>query len=151
MQENFQGVRMATPADEQAIFKMLCLAQKENGIFPMNERKVRDFIIQATDHKGAIIGVIDGKQGIEATVGLIIENWWYTDKWSLGERWNFVHPNYRKTTHAKRLIEFSKWVAYEMNLDLLMGVISDERTEAKVRLYRRQIPYIGAFFMYKTR
>lgn len=142
---------MATPQDENAIFKMLCLAQKENGIFPMNERKVRDFIRLATEHKGGIIGIIEGKNYIEASVGLVLENWWYTDEWSIGERWNFVHPNHRKSDHAKKLIEFSKWVADEMKLNLEMGVISNERTEAKVRLYRRQLPYAGAFFIYKAR
>lgn len=151
MHENFQGVRMAKPGDENAIFKMLCLAQKENGIFSMSERKVRDFIRQATEQRGGIIGIIEGKHYIEASIGLIVENWWYTDQWSIGERWNFVHPNHRKSDHAKKLIEFAKWCSDSMQLDLEMGVISNERTEAKIRLYRRQMPMVGAFFMYKAR
>ncbi len=151
MLESFAGVRMARPEDAEAIFKNLVLAQKDNGVFPMNPRKVTEFIRCAIDRKGAIIGIIDGKNYIEATVGLILQQWWYTDEWSLGERWNFVHPNHRKTTHAKKLIEFSKWCAEELGVPLEMGVLSNERTEAKVRLYRRQLPCVGAFFMYKTR
>lgn len=151
MEENFSGVRMARKGDEQAIFKMLCLAQKENGVFPMNERKVKEFIRQAIEQKGAIIGVIEGKHYIEGSIGIVLETWWYTDQWSLGERWNFVHPNHRKSDHAKKLIEFAKWCADSMKLDLEMGVISNERTEAKIRLYKRQLPQVGAFFMYKAR
>lgn len=151
MKHDFQGVRMATPEDEQAIFKLLCLAQKENGIFSISERKVREFIRIATERKGGIIGVIEGKHYIEGCILLTLESWWYTDEWSLGERCNFVHPNHRKSDHAKKLIEFAKWVADEMKLSLEMGVISNQRTEAKVRLYRRQLPYAGAFFIYRAR
>lgn len=151
MTDNFTGVRIAKPGDEEAIFNLMVMANQENGQYHMNPTKVLDFIKKATQGNGAIIGVIDGQNGIEASVGLVLQQWWYTDEWSLGERWNFVHPNHRKTIHAKKLIEFSKWCAKSMNFSLEMGVISNDRTEAKVRLYRRQMPCVGAFFMYKAR
>lgn len=150
MYDSFKGVRLAVPEDEDALYKMLCLNHKENGIYPMNESKVREFIRHATQRQGGMIGVIEGENYLEGSVGLTLETWWYTDRWSIGERWNFVHPNHRRTDHAKKLIKFAKWVADNMKLDLEMGVMSNERTEAKVRLYRRQLPCVGAFFLYKV-
>ena len=54
---------------------------------------------------------------------------------------------------AKQLIEFSTrcsdyFTSKGTPMPLLMGIQSNERTEAKVRLYRRHLPCIGAFFMY---
>jgi len=37
-----------------------------------------------------------------------------------------------------------------MNLPLILGVVSNYRTEAKVKLYERQFPKAGAFFMYNN-
>ncbi len=150
MHDSFAGVRLAVPSDEEAIFKLLCLAHKENGVFPMDERKVREFIRTATEKTGGVIGVIDGEHCLEACLLMTLEQWWYTTEWALAERTNFVHPNYRKTSHAKNLIRFAKWVSDKMNLPLEMGVISNDRTESKVRLYRRQMPYVGAFFLYNS-
>jgi len=43
---------------------------------------------------------------------------------------------------------FAKHVSESLNLDLTIGVLSNARTEAKVRLYQRQFPQKGAFFVY---
>lgn len=149
MKEPFVGCRVAAPDDEEAIFNLLCIAEKENAMFPMDDVKVMAFIQRATRQLGGIIGVIDGPNGIEASVGLTIEQAWYTETWSIGERWNFVHPECRKTDHVDKLIGFSKWCSDNMNLTLDIGILSNIRTEAKIRLYKRHFEYKGAFFMYK--
>ncbi|MGH7749167.1 MAG: hypothetical protein ACREQ5_31045 [Candidatus Dormibacteria bacterium] len=149
MSDSFAGVRMVRPEDEEAVFSLLTMLHAENGIFPMSEDRIRDTVRQATARKGGIIGVIDGEDGPEATTGLFMEQLWYSDAWWLVERWNFVHPDRRRTTHAKRMIEFAKWCADNLTLDLLMGIVTNTRTEAKVRLYRRQLPYVGGFFLHK--
>jgi hypothetical protein len=147
MKEASSIVRVATEKDESRIFEILCLAEKENAMFPMDEDKVIAFIRRATLKDGGIIGIV-GEGQAEATVGLIIEQAWYTTSWSLGERWNFVHPDFRKTDHVSKLIGFSKKCADELGLPLDIGILSNIRTEAKIRLYKRHFKFMGAFFSY---
>ena len=54
----------------------------------------------------------------------------------------------RKSQHAKDLINFSKWVAEQFGMPLLMGILSNDRTEAKIRLYQRHIHHCGALFIH---
>ncbi|WP_421696940.1 hypothetical protein [Ancylobacter sp.] len=147
----FSGVELATLADKEDIFRFLTGLHHENGMFPMDGETVMRALhpMLSIEGRTGFIGVIRGANGIEASIGMTMEPWWYTRQLSLNERWNFVHPDHRRTTHAKRLIEFAKWVsdnAAEGGIPLIMGIISTERTEAKVRLYKRQLDYVGAFF-----
>jgi hypothetical protein len=59
-----------------------------------------------------------------------------------------VHPKYRKSNYARKLIEQSKWTSDLMKLPVQVGINSLDRTEGKVRLYARHMPCVGAFFMY---
>jgi hypothetical protein len=143
----FAGVRLATSADKLDIFHFLTRLHHENGMFPMDAEVVMGQLDEMLGPRNpGVIGVIRGENGIEGSVGMTVEPWWYTKVPSLNERWNFVHPDHRKSTHARRLIEFAKWASDNMGLPLIMGIISTERTEAKVRLYRRQLDFVGAFF-----
>lgn len=144
----FDGIGFAQPEDEDDIFELLILLHSENGIFTVDEPKVREFIRQGTEKRGGIIGTIRGEERVEASVGLVLDQWWYSTDWCLSERWCFVHPDYRKTKHAQRLIEFAKWSADRLEVPLQMGIMSTSRTEAKERLYRRQLKHIGGYFMH---
>jgi hypothetical protein len=64
---------------------------------------------------------------------------WSSDELVLEERAIFIHPDFRsaKGGRASRMCEFSKRVAERMQLPLMIGVLSNQRTEAKVRLYKR--------------
>jgi len=151
----FAGVRVATPADEKPIFEMLTLLHEENSLFKMNPGKVWQTIRRATQpdiRTGdvGIIGVIDGKAGLEASVGFFADSFWYTDEFMLSEFWTFVLPEFRRSTHAKRLIEFGKWASLRLKVPYHCGIISNIRTEAKVRLYKRQLDYFGGFFFYNV-
>jgi len=149
MGDTFSGVRMAGSQDDDRVFDHLLKLYNENSLFPISGKKVMEAIKTATEGRGGIIGLIEGAGGnIEASVGLFIETFWYTDALNLSERWNYVEPDHRKSTHAKKLIEFSKWSSEKIGIPLFMGIVSNIRTDAKVRLYRRQLPYLGAFFAY---
>lgn len=152
---SFTGVRIANQTDEPAIYELLIRMHGENGVFSFCEKKVREGMMMATrpqkDNRIGIIGVIDGPKGIEGTIGLVADQIWYTEDWHVSEMWNFVHPDYRTSGHAPRLIKFAQWCSDQMNLPLLIGVVSNKRTEAKVRLYKRLVPYMGAFFMYGSK
>ena len=142
------GVRFATPADEDQIFALLMLLHSENGWFSVNDQKVREGIKVATRRKGGFIWVCDEGGRVVATLGmLIVSDWWSDDEYLL-ERWNFVHPKYRKSNYARMLIEQAKWTSNLMKLPVQVGINSFSRTEGKVRLYARHMPCVGAFFMY---
>jgi hypothetical protein len=144
------GVRFATAADEDQIFALLMLLHSENGMFGVNDDKVREGIKIATRRKGGFIWVIDESGRVVATMGMLIVSDWYSDDEYLLERWNFVHPKYRKSNYARMLIEQAKWTSNLMKLPVQVGINSFDRTEGKVRLYARHMPCVGAFFMYGT-
>ena len=76
---------------------------------------------------------------------------WYSDNPVLEEKAIFIHPDFRsaKGGRARQLCEFSKQVADSLGIPLIIGVLSNHRTEAKVRLYERQFGKpSGAFFLY---
>ncbi|PWT76954.1 MAG: hypothetical protein C5B60_03495 [Chloroflexi bacterium] len=147
------GVRLATKADEGAIFALLVLLHAENGMFGMNPDKVINGIRWATERKGGIIFCIDEDRTVVATLGMCITCDWYSDDEYLLERWNYVHPDYRHSDYARKLIEQAKWThawfkQQGKTLPFQCGINSFDRTEAKVRMYARHMPCIGAFFLY---
>lgn len=147
---SFEGVSLAQPSDEDEVFAMLLQLHAENGVFKVDEEKVRDFIRHGTEQRGGIIGVIRGETKIEASVGLTLDQWWYTKDWCLSERWNFVLPEHRRSSHAIQLIEYAKWCAERLKMPLQMGIISTHQTEAKIRLYGRRMRPVGGLFMYNA-
>lgn len=147
------GVRVAKPSDEGEIFALLMMLHAENGIFSLNTQKVIDGIRIATERNGGIIWVIEDDKRVVASLGMLMTSDWYSDDLYLLERWNFVHPDYRKSDYARKLLEQAKWTTEWFKRDgILMpfqcGINSFERTEAKVRLYARSMPCIGAYFIY---
>jgi hypothetical protein len=145
-QTEFAGVRLARPGDEDAVYDLLLGLYSENALFTLSEHKARATIRYATEKRGGIIGVIDGPKGLEATVGLALETYWYTDQWHLSEYWNYVSPEFRQSNHAKRLIDYSKWMADRLGVPLIMGILTTSHLAPKMRLYQRQLDQIGAFF-----
>lgn len=147
---SFTGVRIANSADEAGIFSLLLMMHRECGLFSISDHKVRETLRKGTKQEGGIIGVVDGPDGIQATVGLTIMQAWHSDDWFLNELWSFVHPTHRKDGHAPKLLNFSKWCSDNMLLPLLIEMVSNKRTEAKMRLIKRSMPYGGAFFIHNN-
>lgn len=137
-----------TVEDEDAVFAMLLGLHEENGIFRVDEEKVRAVIQQATTQQGGIIGVIRGEDGLEASIGLAVEQWWYTLDWCVSERWMYVVPAARRKNHAKRLIDYAKWCSQQLGVPFENGIMSTTRTAAKERLYSRQMTRIGSYYMW---
>jgi GNAT superfamily N-acetyltransferase len=153
------NVRLATPEDEDALLDLALRAWHENGVMDINEDKMRGMIRPALYLWQGLCGVI-GEPGekIEGAVLLRVSQMWYSDSWLLEEKAVFVDPDFRKVGggrsnqsvgHARRLVEFCKEAADKLGVPLLIGVLSNTRTKAKVRLYERQFGEpAGAFFLY---
>jgi hypothetical protein len=145
-------VRIATPEDLDEIMKIAMSACEENGFLNPNPQKLAADIWPALHQDHGICGVIGKPNGpIEGVVLLRIGTMWYSDDRVIEEKAIFIHPDFRsaKGGRAKRLCEFSKKTADTLGIPLIIGVLSNRRTEAKVRMYERQFgPPSGAFFLY---
>jgi len=100
-------VRKAIPSDEPELMDMCRKLHQENGLFSFSECKVQAVLQSAWNGSGGIIGVIGAPGKIEGSICLTINDYFYTDEFNLGELWNFVLPEYRKSTNAKELINFA--------------------------------------------
>lgn len=148
-------VRIAGPEDVDAVMDIALTCCAENGLMNANPMKLLQEVWAGLNREGAIIGVIgEGHDFVEAAILLRVESLWYSDEKNLNERAIIVRPEFRnaKGGRAKLLCEFAKQVAGGLNIPLLIGILSNERTEGKVRLYQRQFgPSAGAYWVYGAR
>jgi hypothetical protein len=142
-------VRKATPKDRPSIMEMCAENHRDNGQFSLSLRKVEATVDKAFNGGGAVIGVVGSGQ-VEGLILLEIGQFWYTDDWCLEEKENYVRPQYRKSTHAKDMIRFGKRCSDELGIPLVIGVVSNERTRAKMELYRRELgDSVGGYFFHR--
>lgn len=145
-------IRIGTPEDLDGLMQIAMMATEENGFLDPNPAKLAAEMWPALHQDHGIVGIIGPKDGqIEGAVLLRVGDMWYSDTQVVEEKAIFIHPEYRsaKGGRAKRLCEFSKKVADTLGIPLIIGVLSNSRTEAKVRMYERQFGKpSGAFFLY---
>lgn len=144
-------VRIGVPQDIDAMMDIAVVCAEENGMTRPNPMKLLQELWSGLNQDSAIIGIIGTQDFIEATIVLRIETLWYSDEKTLIERAIIVRPEFRqaKGGRAKLLCEFAKKVSDRLHLPLLIGVLSTQRTEGKIRLYERQFgPSTGAYFIY---
>jgi GNAT superfamily N-acetyltransferase len=124
---------------------------RENGVASLDMQKMIGAVQCSLAKYRGIVGIIDGDRGeVAASVCLVVAQWWYSADMHLEDRWTFVSEPYRRRPYARHLLDFAKQVAADMHLPLMMGVLSSNRTQAKVRLFERQLPLAGAVFMYNS-
>jgi hypothetical protein len=143
-------VRKARPTDRSTILNILEQNHGENGQFGLSMRKVEGMVDKAFSNDGCIIGTVGHGSNIEGIIMLLIAQFWYTDDWCLEEIINYVLPEHRRSTHAKDMIAFAKRCSDEIKIPLVIGVVSNERTKAKIELYRRQLgDPVGGYFIHR--
>jgi hypothetical protein len=145
-------IRLATVEDLDEMMQLAMSACEENGFLNPNPIKLLQDIWPALNQDHGLCAVI-GKPGgiIEGAILLRIGQMWYSDDQTIEEKAIFIHPDYRgaRGGRARKLCEFSKMVADTLGLPLVIGVLSNSRTEAKIRMYERQFGKpSGAFFLY---
>lgn len=142
-------VRVATLYDLEDLLRMGHELHAENGIMPLDEDLIKQGALDAIEGRASVIAVI-GKPGkIEAAIHLAFQNFWYTADVHLAELWAYVRPAHRKSRHAHALIEFAKSMAIRFKVPLFIGVVSNEKTEQKVKMYQRKLGKpAGAYFLF---
>lgn len=152
-------VRVGVPEDVHAFMDLVLLGAAENAVTAPDPAKIIHDVYPALELNHGIVGVIGPVGGpLEGGVLLRVTTSWYSSEPTLEERGIFVHPDYRRIQggrsqhrvgHARCLIEFSKHVATRIGLPLSIGVLSNQRTEAKLRLYERVLGKpAGFYFLY---
>jgi len=148
-------VRVARPEDFEEVWRLLLQGHHENGHRKLAPEKAAWYVHRAlfphlipnwdTGFRG-VIGVIGDVGRLEALAFISVSGFWYTHERHIEEFIVYVDPECRRSFHARALINWMKERVEKTQLPLLTGVISNERTEAKVALYERMLPKIGAFF-----
>jgi GNAT superfamily N-acetyltransferase len=141
-------VRVATVADEPEIIRLLHLMHEESGFVSLDLDRARAMFARAFSKGGGIIGVIGPPDDIQGMIYLLISQFWYSSDHHLEELFCFVRPDHRQSSHAKTLISFAKDCAEKIGIPLAIGIMTNTRMAAKVRLYRRLLgPPAGAYFI----
>jgi hypothetical protein len=154
MQFDDLGVRVGQPEEVHDLMGLALEACTENGFVNPNPVKLLEQIWAGLSLDNGIVGVIGEPGKLEGAILLRISDVWYSDERLLEEKAIFIHPDYRsaKGGRARRLCEFAKRASVMLEVPLLIGVLSNDRTQAKVRLYERQFGHqTGAFFLYNGR
>lgn len=145
-------VRAGTPEDLDAMMALAMLAVDDNGLSAPNQIKILRDIWPALHLDHGIVGIIGNP--IEAAILLRVDCLWYSDEPVLLERSIFVHPDFRsaKGGRARLLCDFAYDASVELGLPLVIGILSNERTAGKVRLYERRFgPPAGAYWIVGAR
>ena len=144
-------IRLATTEDMAEVMKLAISASEENGFLSANPARLAKEIWPALCQDHGLCAVIGPPSGaIEGLVLLRIGEMWYSDQIVVEEKAVYVYPEFRsaKGGRARRLCEYSKHVAEELGLPLLIGILSNARTQGKVKLYQRMFGEpAGAFWL----
>jgi len=148
--------RLGTPDDVDRMMTLTMTASDENSFIQPSPRKILQDVYPALHKDRGMVWIIGPDEGpLEAAALLRITELWYSEDLVLEERGIYVHPHYRhkKGRRAHMLIDACKASAQQLGLPLLIGVLSNQRTEGKIRLYERQLgmPQAGAFFLFNAK
>jgi hypothetical protein len=135
----FSRIRIAQPAEEEDLVRICRQLHEENGskYFSLSEAKVRANLQRAFNKQRAMIPVIGDPGKIEAIAYLSIEQFAWSDDWHISEWFNYVLPEHRQSRHARELLIWERNAAENLKCILWIGVTSEVRLAAKLRLYRR--------------
>lgn len=142
-------IRAATPEDLHELFRISQMLAVENGQHKFSELKSLNYLWRGCARDNAIIWVIGPSDNIKACLYLEVQPVFYSEECQLSETFLYVREDCRKTNYAKNLLRQAKRCAKETGLDLIIGIISHKRLEAKARLYERELPKGGTFFIYR--
>ena len=145
-------IRIGTKEDIHDCMELALSATEENGFLSPNTVKILQDMWAALNLDNGIVGII-GERGAkpEGAVLLRISKMWYSDDDILEERAIYIRPEFRNARggRAKRLCAFSREVSDKLGIPLIIGVLSNHKTEAKIRLYKREFGEpAGAYFLH---
>ena len=148
----YQGrARIIDRSEESNVMELCHQLHEENGIFKMDDEKVRAMLARAFDRQGGILAGVGEPGKIEGLLYILLSSFWYSNDPHWEELFLYVKPEYRKSRNAIELLRFAKWCADESGFPLFIGILSNHSTERKELLYERQLHQNsnGRFFVYQ--
>lgn len=159
-----EPVRLAAPDDEDELLDMCRARHAEEALrtsagrpFGFSEEKARATLQRALqrgrnepDAGQAWCGVLGAPNRLMGGVYLTVQSPHDSDDVYLMELWNWVYPEYRRSTDTSALIRFSQALAGALQLPLVGGVVSYDLGEpAKMRFFRRNgCRQIASLYLY---
>jgi GNAT superfamily N-acetyltransferase len=149
-------VREGVVEDFNELMRMSIAATRENAFVEPDEMMLAQHMYAALSKQMGIAGVIGGAPGepLEAAIVLRVGPMWYSPELILEEKAIYVCPEFRsaKGGRARKLSEWAKGLSEKLGIPLAIGVLSNTRTEAKIRLYQRVFgPPAGVYFLYNAK
>jgi len=145
-------VRVGTVDDLDEMMRLAMAASYENGFVTPDPAMLLQAIYPSLLLQEGIVGIIGKPRGrVEGAILLRMGTLWYSNEPTLEEKAIYVDPEFRaaKGGRARKLAEFAKKCADELGIPLSIGVLSNERTEGKIRLYERIFGKpAGVYFLY---
>lgn len=158
------GVRRATEDDIDALSLIVPQLLAESTLLPVSAQKVERLIERcAMRQGGSIAGVIDGPDGIDASIGLDVAESDVSDHRYVRALWLGLHPHIRKeppspddprSNHGRRLFDFARWyhgmLEQQAGHPILMqfDVATKTALGPKLGFYERNATSVGATFAY---
>lgn len=158
------GVRRATEEDIDGLYLIVPQLLAETTLLPVSSQKVEKLIERcAMCEGGAIAGIIDGPDGIDASIGLDVAESDVSDHRYVRALWLGLHPNLRsapptqgdpRSNLGRRLFDFAKWyhgmLEQEAGYPILMqfDVATKTALGPKLGFFERNATPVGATFAY---
>lgn len=144
--ENPYGLRLARHDDFEPLVAFALHFIRGDAVQPVSVEKVKQMVMRCIDRDGAIAGLISGPRGIEASVGVTIEQFDYTDESHLMVRWLGVAKEFRKSDMSIRVMKYVQWLHDSVGdgaLPVFMSATTTSDQEGIVSLYERRAPRVG--------
>jgi len=149
-------VRESVPEDFDEIMRLSLAAAAENALSAPDIQLVTDEVLSGITRNGGVIGVIGSPAGtrLEGMIILKLSSMWYNLDPIIQDNAIFVDPDFRsaKGGRARKLAEWAKLTSEKLGIPLAIGVMSNSRTEAKIRLFERVFgPPAGVYFLHNAK
>lgn len=157
-------VRRATPDDIDALTLFVPQVLGETTLLPISLIKVETLIERcARQQSGAIAGIIDGDDGIDASIGLAFVESETSDQPFIRAVWCGLHPSVRKhpgnqtdpkAHYGRTLFEFARWCHAGLEkaaghpILLQFDLATRVFLGAKMGLYQRNLQQVGASYAF---
>lgn len=122
-------------ASHEDLPTVLWIVHKMGKDYPVkvSDVKVLQKVSQVIE-EGFVLLACKGDQ-VVGVLGLEAKQWWFTDDWFLGDDFFMMLPEHRGMEPFKLLTDAAKSLSDKTNLPLMLGVMTPERTTAKIRLF----------------
>ena len=146
-------VRKGVVEDFNEVMRLSMNSAIENAIVQPDEMLVAQNVYSFLTEQNGMVGIIGKEPGgpLEGMIIIGLGSPWYSHETTLEEKVIYVAPEFRsaKGGRARKLVEWAKGISESRGVPLVVAVLSNSRTEAKIRLFERAFgDPAGVCFLY---